>query len=213
MGVFVNGSANMIATMGIPRTVGVTVMGVFVASFAATTLDTATRLQRYVVSELAQGIRLGPLSNKWVATAIAVVSAGILAVTYNADKGTIGAGGGLILWPLFGATNQLLASLALLVLTVYLRRRGSPSLVTLIPMLVMLVLTAFAMGHNVSGFIGGGMKTLHLLIISVVILVLEAWMVVESFVLWVRGGGGGKGGSADSPKSGFCYPRPCEDDA
>jgi carbon starvation protein len=187
VGVFVNGSANMIAAMGIPRVVGVTVMGVFVASFAATTLDTATRLQRYILTELALAVRVRVLANKWITTAIAVISAGLLAVTYNAEKKTIGAGGGLILWPLFGATNQLLACLALLVLTVYLRKRGSPSLFTLLPMIIMLVITGFAMGYNLVNFYGDGLKSLHLFIISAIIVGLEAWMVVETFILWLRG--------------------------
>jgi carbon starvation protein len=187
VGVFVTGAAKMLSTMGIPQKVGITVMGVFVASFAATTLDTATRLQRYVISEVATGIKLKPLAGKFTATAIAVVSAGVLAVSYNAKTGTIGAGGGLILWPLFGATNQLLACLALLVVTVYLKKRGKPTVFTLAPMLFMLVLTGFAMAHNLDKFHADGLKSLHLFIISAVIVALEGWMVIETAVLWVRG--------------------------
>jgi len=43
-----------------------------VASFAATTLDTATRLQRYVIQELAAGAKFKPLTNKYAATGLAV---------------------------------------------------------------------------------------------------------------------------------------------
>ena len=51
---FVDGSGNFLKAMGVPGSVAVALMGVLVASFAGTTLDTATRLQRYVVQELAR---------------------------------------------------------------------------------------------------------------------------------------------------------------
>ena len=53
VGAFVDGSANFLKAMGIQASVAVAIMGVLVASFAGTTLDTACRLQRYVVQELA----------------------------------------------------------------------------------------------------------------------------------------------------------------
>jgi len=181
VGAFVTGSSNMLVALGIPRNIGITIMGVFVASFAATTLDTATRLQRYVISELASGLKLKPLTNMYAASALAVVSAGVLALGKGGGKG------GLMLWPLFGATNQLLACLALLVVTVYLKRKGKPTVFTLVPMLIMLVITGFAMGHNLVQFYGAGAKSLHLFLISAFIVVLEVWMVVESLILWKRG--------------------------
>jgi carbon starvation protein len=46
------GAANMVATFVIPKAIAIVIMGVFVASFAGTTLDTATRIQRYVIQEL-----------------------------------------------------------------------------------------------------------------------------------------------------------------
>ncbi len=72
---FVIGAANMIATIGIPHGVAVVIMGVFVASFAGTTLDTATRIQRYVVSELSSDLKIGQLKNRHMATGFAVVTA------------------------------------------------------------------------------------------------------------------------------------------
>ena len=137
----VRGAANMLGSIGIPKAVGVIIMGVFIASFAGTTLDTATRIQRYVISELATSFRLGALANRWVATAIAVVGAGALAFGTGASGK-----GALTLWPMFGAVNQLLAALALLLITIYLRRRGGWGyLLTLGPCLFMLVLTVWAM--------------------------------------------------------------------
>jgi len=183
VGAFVDGSANMLNSLGLEVKLGATIMGVFVACFAGTTLDTATRLQRYVISELGGGIGVKPLRNKYVATTIAVVTAGVLAL-YD-GKGA----GGLLLWPLFGATNQLLAALAFLVITVYLARKGKPILFTLIPFFVMLTMTAWAiiyqLGDFYRGFLSAG-KGLHLLIITGVIVVLEIWMIVESAMVIIR---------------------------
>jgi carbon starvation protein len=173
VGAFVKGSANMLTRIGIPLNVALAIMGVFVASFAGTTLDTATRIQRHVVTELATSIKLKPLANKYTATAFAVVTAGFLALIKEGGKG------GLILWPLFGATNQLLACLALLVVTVYLAKKGKPIVYTFIPMLFMLIMTGWAMIHNLVTFYREGL--LHLLIIGAIVVALEIWMIVEAF--------------------------------
>ena len=123
IGGFIEGGANILKTIGIPVTMGIGIMAVLIASFAATTLDTATRLQRYVITELATGLRLKPLANPYVATAIAVGTGGAMALT----AGPTGPGsGGLILWPVFGATNQLLAGLAFMVVCFYLLRHNRP---------------------------------------------------------------------------------------
>ena len=177
VGAFVNGSAKMLGFIGIPWTIAITLMGVFVASFAATTLDTATRLQRYVIVEIGTELRIKALTSMYIATAVAVITAGIMALSKEGGKG------GLMLWPLFGAANQLLACLALLVITIYLRKKKIQSIYTFIPMLIMFVITGVAMVYNVNNFYADGLKSLHLLIISLIIMVLEAWMIVESFVL------------------------------
>ena len=184
VGAFVSGSANMLDAIGIPVALGMTIMGVFVACFAGTTLDTATRLQRYVISELGGGIGVKPLTNKYVATTVAVVAAGVLALWDGEGKG------GLLLWPLFGATNQLLAALAFLVITVYLAKKGRPILFTLIPFFIMLGMTAWAiiykLGDFYNDYAGPESKNLHLLIITGVIVVLETWMIIESAAVIIK---------------------------
>ncbi|MEZ5948829.1 MAG: carbon starvation CstA 5TM domain-containing protein [Planctomycetaceae bacterium] len=97
-------------------------IAVLVACFAATTLDTATRLQRYVIQELGTLHMAAPLKDKYVATGVAV-GCGLAVAMLPGPSGKLGTGG-LILWPLFGATNQLLAGLALMVTFFYLWRRG-----------------------------------------------------------------------------------------
>ena len=177
---FVVGSANMIATLGIPREIAIVIMGVFVASFAGTTLDSATRIQRYVISELASNLRIKPLTNRYVATGVAVVTAAALAF-YNGASGK----GALTLWPLFGSINQLLAGLALVVITYYLKQTGRNYLVTLIPALMVLVFTSWALLHTLADLYSSG--NVPSFAIGVVALVLELWLVIEGLILLGRG--------------------------
>ncbi len=181
---FVVGSANMIETLGIPSEITLTIMGVFVVSFAATTLDTATRLQRYIVSELGGAMGLSVLRGRHPATIIAVGTALILAFHGGGGKGA------LVLWPLFGAVNQLLAGLALLVVTMYLARRKAPILATLFPMVFMILMTGWAMVINLNKLYSE--SSWFLLVVGLSILVLEIWMVIESILVlreYYAGGG------------------------
>ena len=176
---FVTGSANMLMSLGIPLTLGLAVMGVFVASFAGTTLDTATRLQRYVLGELGETLGIRPLANKHVATSAAVLSAAALALADGKGKG------GMLLWPLFGTSNQLLAALALLVITVYLVKARKPIACTLIPFLFMTVMTGWAMVVQLGDYYATG--KVHLLVTASVILVLEIWMIIEAAIILRKG--------------------------
>ena len=176
---FVVGSANMIAVLGIPREIGIIVMGVFVASFAGTTLDTATRIQRYVISELASDLRVEKLGNRHVATTIAVATAAALAF-FNGASGK----GALVLWPLFGAINQLLAGLSLIIITYYLRQKGKNYFVTLVPALLVLSFTSWALVITLGDLYRTG--NLPSLTIGVVALVLEIWLVFEGLALLVK---------------------------
>lgn len=176
---FVTGAANLLSSYGIPLGAAVAIMGVLVVSFAGTTLDTATRLQRYVVSELARSVRLPALSNPWVATTIAVGSAGALAFANGANGA-----GALALWPVFGALNQLLAGLALLVVTAWLRSRSRFYWLTLLPALFMLTMTSWALVRGLLQY--AGTSNWLLFFVSAACLVLELWMIVETLILWLR---------------------------
>jgi len=175
------GAANIMATIGLPETVGTTLMGVFIASFAGTTLDTSVRIQRYVVSELASDLRIPILPNRWVATTFVVLTAAALAFAAGAD-GT----GAMKLWPLFGSANQLLAALALLVVTLYLKRKGGLKfIVTAVPCLVMLVITSFAMVKNEIIFLTAEKyadEKWLLASIGAGIFLLALWMTIEAVV-------------------------------
>ena len=151
-------------------------MGVFVASFAATTLDTATRIQRYVVAELFGGLKLKFLTGRYIATFIAVGSALVLAFATGA-----GGKGALKLWPLFGAVNQTLAALVLIIITLYLQARGGLKwVVSGLPAAFMSVMTIWALIMNQSKFLGA--HNMLLTVINICILVVAVWIAVEGII-------------------------------
>ena len=199
VGAFVVGSANFLQGLGIERTMAMAIMGVLVASFAGTTLDTATRLQRYVIQELSRAMGQGlpamepifrPAQNPHVATFTAVATA--FALSMIPMPGTpwslaTAGKGGLILWPLFGSTNQLLAGLAFLVVAFWLWRRQKPILFIAVPTLFMLVMPAWALLVQLFGSGGWWEQNSYLLcFVGFVTLGLEAWMLCEAVLMWPR---------------------------
>ncbi len=199
VGAFVAGAANFLTALGISSAMAVAIMGVLVASFAGTTLDTATRLQRYVIQELGRATSENitslkpialPFTNMYVATGIAVVSAFLLAaIPQGGDPwawGSIGKGA-LALWPMFGATNQLLGGLAFLVICFWLWRRDKPIWFAALPAVFMLIMPAWAMFTQMNGWIEN--KQFLLVSVGIVTLVLEAWMLVEATMVWPKAKG------------------------
>lgn len=191
IGAFIHGGANFLGAIGIPMKLGISIIAVLVASFAATTLDTATRLQRYVIQELAATVHIKPLTNKYAATGLAVALGGMVAMM--PASATAGPGsGGLILWPLFGATNQLLAGLAFMVIVFYLRRRNKPIIFALVPMIVMLIMPAWAMLWNMfngeTGWFYNPEKQ-HLFLFGVAVIGLQVWMMFEGLLVWSKSKG------------------------
>ena len=182
IGGFIEGGANIMSSIGIPITMGIGIMAVLVASFAATTLDTATRLQRYVVTELASNLKLVPLTNRYVATAVAVITGGVIALT----AGPSGPGsGGLVLWPIFGVTNQLLAGLAFMVVCFYLLRHNRPVRFLVGPMALMLVLPAWALFVQIFGEHGWLNNERYLLsVLGMAMFALQIWIVIEGLFMY-----------------------------
>ncbi|HMP78978.1 MAG TPA: carbon starvation protein A [Pirellulaceae bacterium] len=190
VGAFVDGGANFLSALGIPLPMGVGIIAVLVACFAATTLDSATRLQRYVIQELSSAVHIKPLTNKYAATLLAVVLSAAISclpgknpVTGVSELGR----GGMILWPLFGTVNQLLAGLAILVLVIYLLRHRRPTWFLFIPLAVMTVIPGWALIMNLfasSGFIAKGNWLLASVSFGVGLLLL--WIAFEAFLTWRR---------------------------
>jgi len=177
---FVLGGGALLMSLGIPESFANTLMAVFVISFAATTLDTATRIQRFILGEFGKAVKVNFLTNKYLATLIAVVPALFLAF-WNVEDPTSGTSrqAGWILWPIFGASNQMLAALTLMVLTLYFWKRRKPVLPLLIPMVALTIITFSALIVNAISFYGTN-DTLFILTIMLIILIV--WMLFEGLI-------------------------------
>ena len=178
LGAFVTGGSTFLHRgLSLPLDFAKAVIAVIVISFAATTLDTATRIQRFIVQEVAGAYRLRVFENRYVSSALAAFLPLVL-VFGGGDKPYWTA-----LWPLFGATNQMLGALCLLVLTFYLLRRGKSAWFVGIPTLLLAGLTSFAMLINIRAYI---QREAWLLVsLSLALLTLSVWILLEG-VLTLR---------------------------
>ncbi|MCH7707661.1 MAG: carbon starvation protein A [Myxococcales bacterium] len=170
---FVDGGAAFISALGIPVETAKTFIAVMVIAFAATSLDTGARIQRLVIAELARAYGIKPLTNRYLAGAVGIAAALLLAVTQAGGKG------GLILWPLFGTTNQLVAGVTLLVISVWLRRLGRPIVYTLVPMIGVGAATVVAMLAEVRSYFANFQDQWLLAISGSIILILDVWVIGE----------------------------------
>ena len=170
---FVSGGATFLAALGIPLETGKTFIAVMVVAFAATSLDTGARIQRLIIGELADSYGLRVLCNRYLAAGVAVGAALLLAVTQGGGRG------GLILWPLFGTTNQLVAGVTLLVVSVWLRQQGRPYVYTLLPMLFVGVATVASMLNELRGYFAEFGERWLLAIMGSLILALDLWVLFE----------------------------------
>ncbi len=139
---FVAGGASIISEgIGLSENLAQTLLTVMAVLFAGTTMDTGLRLQRYIFQEWGSIYNISWMQRVVPATLLAVGACLLLAFGAGGADGS----GGLTIWPLFGTTNQLLAGLTLLVITVMLVRYGRPMYVTLIPLIFLLVMTVAAL--------------------------------------------------------------------
>lgn len=183
---FVLGGGALLESLGIPVKMANTIMAVLVISFAATTLDTATRIQRFILNEFGLVTKVKFLSNRYFATVIAIVPAIMLAFWNLSEPGTgTVRQAGWVLWPIFGASNQMLGALTLMVLTLYYWQKKKPILSLLLPMLFILVLTFSALIVNAIKFSG---ENSLLFILTLLLIILILWMVYEGInkVLEIR---------------------------
>ncbi len=178
----VRGGANFLAQIGIPANYGTALLAVTIVAFAMTTLDSATRLLRFNVEEICRSIHAESLANRYVASAVAV--AGI------AFFGLVPAG--KVLWVLFGTTNQLLAGLTLLTVSVFLFKLGRPVVYTLVPMVLMLVVSIWAMVLSLIGFWTAPQQPWRwaLIGVTVIVLAMALWLMAEAMLSFAKGRGG-----------------------
>ncbi|MEQ2356053.1 carbon starvation CstA family protein [Pseudoalteromonas piscicida] len=177
---FINGGSNLISTgWGLPVEIASTLLAVMVVLFAGTTMDSGVRLQRYIIQEWGEIYNIKFLNNGIIATLLAVACCLLLAFGAGGASGS----GGMVIWPLFGSTNQILASLTLLVISVYLIKLGRPAKYTLIPMVFVLVMAFFAGVIKLGEYYQKGnwlLVVLDVIVLVVSILVmLEAWSVIS----------------------------------
>jgi carbon starvation protein len=173
---FASGLAGFTEVFGLSRPAGETFAALTISAFMLTTLDTATRLARFTVQEWIlprRGNRrhsaLGRFfSNRYGATLVVVLLAGYLALSGDAGK----------IWPVFGASNQLLAGLTLLGVTVVLMKEKSDYRVVLIPFFFMMGMSVWALGDLLRANLDSGNLSLILatafLIVMALMLVLQA---------------------------------------
>ena len=135
---------------GIPKMISTCIVTMCVSALAMTTIDAVTRIARMSLQELLspeEGQELTGwkkvLSNTYVATIVTLVPSYLLCL-----------GGYLNIWPLFGAANQLLASLVLIGLTVFLRTTGRKGWMLYFPMVFMFCATMSALVMSVYGIFG-----------------------------------------------------------
>ena len=174
---FVLGGGALIQTLGIPTIVANTLMAVLVISFAATTLDTATRIQRFILNEFGIATGVKALSNRYMATIVAIIPAILLAFWNVVEPGTgTMRQAGWVLWPIFGASNQMLAGLTLMVLTLYYWQKKRPILPLLIPMFFVMGITITALVANAIQFYG---QNSILFGLTIILMGLIIWMAYE----------------------------------
>ena len=164
------GGAIMSQGIGISTELSATTLTVMAALFAGTTMDTGVRLQRYIFQEWGEIYNINIFHKGWAATLFAVGAC--LALAFGA--GGADGKGGMIIWPLFGTTNQLMAGLTLLVVTVMLIRQKSAVKYTLIPIVFLLTMTFIALLIQLVDFYNKGnwlLIILDLIILGATILV------------------------------------------
>jgi carbon starvation protein len=172
---FVEGGANLISRgWGIPVSLAQTLLATMVVLFAGTTMDTGVRLQRYIIQEWSDIYNIPFLKNTIVATIVAVGSCLLLAFGAGGSSGS----GGLVIWPLFGSTNQILAGLTLLVISVMLLRLERPVRYTLVPMIFVLAMSFWAGVIKLIDFYNAG--NLLLVGIDFVVLVTSVLVMLEA---------------------------------
>jgi carbon starvation protein len=177
---FVLGGARILEQgLGLSISFGTTLLAVMAILFAATTMDTGVRLQRYIIQEWGNIYNIPALTGRYTATVVAVLSCLVLAFA----AGPSGAGG-LEIWPLFGTTNQLLAGLTLLVISVYLLKLRRPTIFTLVPLTFLLTATLAALLVQLAGFFRSGKYLLAAL--DVVILAASIWVALEALGAFAR---------------------------
>ncbi|OEV02653.1 carbon starvation protein A [Streptomyces oceani] len=178
VGAFVTGGGEIVNSgLGLPASLSSTVLATMAILFAATTMDTGVRLLRFVVQEAGEvgKVRI----NNGVGTLIALVAG--MGLTFS--QGAEGAGG-LRIWPLFGTSNQLLASLTLSIVAVMLIRKRRNPVPALVPLVVVFVMAFWAALVQLGDLYDA--RDWLLLTVDVVIIIAALWVAFEAVIAMRR---------------------------
>ena len=167
---FVLGGSALLTKIGLSIELAGTLISVLIISFAATTLDTATRIQRMIITEVGNATDVQPLKNRYTATVVAVLPAYLLTVN----------GAGWDLWPVFGASNQMLAALTLMILSIYFWQKKRNVLPLALPMIFIMTITVISLLYKANEFFVSG--KLLLLGIDLTLIALVFWMIIEGVI-------------------------------
>ena len=183
-GGFITGGALLISNgWGFSQSFSQTMLAVMVVLFAGTTMDAGLRLTRYIIQEWGNIYEISPLKNNYVSTLVAVGACLLLA--FGVSNGNYPGDGGTLIWPVFGATNQILASMTLIVLSVYLIKLGRPARYLLTPMIFILLMALWASVWYVMDYVSRGQWILVAIqvavMVSAVFIILESWAAVSKF--------------------------------
>jgi len=175
LGGFVNGGATLMNGLGIPLDFARMFIAVTVIGFALTTLDTSARIARFMVAELGAAAKAPLSQNRYFGSAFCCILGFCLASYKVAGKST-----GMIIWPVFGVSNQVLACLALLIVSLFLYRARKPIYFTFVPMIFMLAVTIWALILNLRNWVTAGQWPLAA--IGVAVLMCEIWLMIEGIL-------------------------------
>ncbi|MBN2031541.1 carbon starvation protein A [bacterium] len=168
--IFSRGVGSLIASLGIPEKTGITFAALSISAFCLTTLDTATRLGRFLFQEIFHSDKKSNVlsSNRSVGTLATIGLAALLAFS----------GTSTTLWPLFGSANQLLAAIALLTITVWLAEIRKKNRFVKYPMIFMFGVTLTALGSLI--YTNVAEKNITLLIFAVLLFGLAFVLVIQA---------------------------------
>ena len=178
---FVLGGATIVAS-GSPlsNSFGAVLLTVMIVLFAGTTMDVGVRLQRYIIQEWGAIYKIPAIQNGYTATFLAVASCLALAFGAGGTSGT----GGMIIWPLFGTTNQLLAGLTLLVVSVLLVKQGRKARYTMVPMIFVVSMSFIAALYQLWDLYAAG--RIFLMFVDILIIIAAVFVMLESASAFMR---------------------------
>lgn len=170
--IYGSGMARFLGVFGVPEQIGFSFGLLALSTFILTTLDTATRLGRYVFEEFF-GLKDPRLRYFSTILTLALPTLFVLIPFRDASGDPIPAWKAI--WPVFGATNQMLAGLTLLVVLLWLKKIGKPIGFILWPMIFMLGMTVWALVLLINQY-----RLSPVGIIAMLLFVLAALLIVEA---------------------------------